>query len=1385
MDKDLIKQSEKRLSKQKNTRLWWEIVVLVALVVLAGTMRLLTGPASATTGDNTEVAELTMETYDGVPVAFSQQGEDRSLDEFVTNVTADSYTYNKSNETVSVSDLHLDFRFDDGSMLDTSSLYVFTCPDEVQIPEELLNPESSGRDAYDMAVEGGSLKGHYRLVFDADSREYRILAQFSGTPGEWVEGYVQFDAQFGSRLIAKTEQLSIRFTDLYELIVNPSEIKLPAEDVSLNYDLLVKKSAAEDTVNNRVLYTLKIYSLKGTPDMITVSDVLSDKDQMLDAASFRLESIGRWSGIYNSAVMEDWLDCYDVSQMEELVVSDISVRRDGNGFKLELPGLNEAHSDGNGRMQGEYYEIQYSYAINSWEQGSKTVNNQVTVSGEDVWTGKPVKADCDCSFRISHNQSCTVSKSGRLTDGTAVWSISIHNTGVNLAGYKLTDTMFGQADAKGLKITHSDGTKIVEGEYRINVSDSGKVTSIDFFEVNGKPNLNGYSISYQTSVGQSGTSKIRNTVTLLDAGGGSVATGTASVELYNISKNRNGSYTVVDENTITQAWKTRLSVMGGDIAEGTRIFDYFNGDKGSVQYMSYSQMEELQRALGDGWTLYVSANGGLLKKDYRDPDSTKAGYTVFPAGDENSKYYAFYIEAKRQIARPDSGELVFDYSTFIDVSSAAGFGETQYYINYAYIETPKEVSSGYTFSRGGIIKTDESGGTGASDISNSDGALTWKVKVAPDLDNTYKKLRVTDRLPEGIALTAVFLGTPKGSLSDIMPEEEKVTRTVGSSTLSCTYWVEDGVINVEFDNGDNYFSSEDTFTITYRCVVENLEELEVGETIAFENSATLWEADKEIPSNVQIQNWTKEKEPEPDMRVLSKTGSWDYNKQSVKYSVVINPAARKYSDSGTIELKDELAIGRYVWPNQLAFPLEAKAELNLEKVKLYYAEANEDGEGNISYSKGQELAASQWSYTCEAKEYDGYHSYWDPEAGDVSCNRYTIVAKIPDGTPLILDYEYAISGNFKEWKEYAESITSIPGVSDPPMTFDNRVELVGVQNTQTGEVIREQWKKSGTSGGIKTECTYEIVKVERGNYALQLPGAEFAVYQYAEDGADIQIDSRTTNAEGKIYIKFKTDKGADNSALFKKDTLYYIQETTAPDGYLTEKDPPKYYFYYATADSKFKLPSEKKLDLRSGGEGGGLINEPVNLWSVNKRSIVENTPDVTELTVEKRWQGSNGAPVERNYGTIYVRLYRLGESGEPELVSYQGNDTTTIDYDTQKAWSFTFAHLTKSYWDAAGNEQPYQYYVEEVGVSTQGNTSNSTGHYLVSYSNTEDGESYSAARDVAAAGGTIIITNKENSYVLPATGGMGTKCYTYGGMLLLVLAGVFSIVYRCKKQHKY
>jgi uncharacterized surface anchored protein len=72
-----------------------------------------------------------------------------------------------------------------------------------------------------------------------------------------------------------------------------------------------------------------------------------------------------------------------------------------------------------------------------------------------------------------------------------------------------------------------------------------------------------------------------------------------------------------------------------------------------------------------------------------------------------------------------------------------------------------------------------------------------------------------------------------------------------------------------------------------------------------------------------------------------------------------------------------------------------------------------------------------------------------------------------------------------------------------------------------------------------------------------LEGATFAMYKYVADGEDELYMSQVTDENGIAYFGHRT---SDNYEIIKEDTLYYLVETEAPEGYALSDT--RYYFEF-------------------------------------------------------------------------------------------------------------------------------------------------------------------------------------------------------------------------------
>lgn len=1364
MDKELLRQGQKRLSKQRNRRLWWEVVTLIAVVVLSGTMYMLTYSASAYAPDSTEsdvqetnyTAEGTQGEESGDDDGQKEDGKEPdetetqtgekemlALDEYISDVAAESYSYIKDGDEFLAKNLRIEFEFEDGNDLDVNRLYAYTCPDDIVIQDALLNPEGGDKDAYSMKFSDGNLMGKYRLV-QTDDGKYQIVIHFMGKPGKKVSGYVQFNGTLKVNALKDDGKIHVDFTDEVELTADLGDIMKPSDNVGINYDIRVEKKAVVDKENNRINYTLTIFSTKGTPGTIKLTDQLNNSDEMLDAEKLTITSIVKEKCKYWYAVLDNGVSYEPLRTGGEEISASPKSTGDGH-FELELPGLSKAEKDVSGTDIGEFYTVEYSYPMEEWGGGMKTVVNEAVVEAVNSKTGEVITDRRTSQTTVDY--SYTLAKSGSLDEDKeeVTWTIRVNEKGADIAECNVTDDMFGKVTPEQLHITHLDGSAAGEDEYDISTK-SGMVSKITFAGLGeNEINRNGYIITYTTSIKNETSPAISNKA-YLKSGKVTLENSTAKVRNNLISKQREGGYVEkAGEDTAVQKWSVEVVVPSGGIEKDTEIFDYNNNaeNKEFNQYMTAAQLKELHESTKAYWNLYVCKESGESAGYYQDT----AHYEKFTDADAKGKYYAFYLKAKDTVPRPDgANKLIITYSTTFDTDGISSWSDPCFR-NYAYMNG-QEVHSEFWYHKGGIVKMDENWNTQPTAVSNADGSIVWRVKAAAEKAGAYSSLTIVDSMPEGLDVESVEISY-EGETASILRPGAAATKEKKLLDMAYTCQMTDRELSVEMKKDGAFFDPSQEIVVTYHCRVADAGSLKVGEVRSFTNSARLIEEGKEIKSNDQTQDWKKSTEEEPEKpaeeELLNKTGSWDNNAQKVSYSVTINKGAKQLGD-GTeqLELVDTMKTNRYSH-GYTDYPLETKAVIDYTKVKLYKAVVDEDG----NCTPGEEVSPDLWSFACKSREYDGEKGWDHPD------NTYTITAKIPNGMALILQYEYNITGDFEGWIKAYKKSNNIKGWEPKPqLDIRNSVRLTGIQDADNNHDINEAWSVSETSGVLRTDWNYEFTKVETGNFGVQLPGAVFGVYECG-DGKDKLVKTYETDENGKFYIKFN-EKDSDGNPVYKQDTMYYAVETEAPAGYLPAEEPVKYYFYFSRSSKEMKAPKDAVL---------GYGNEPKNLSDVVKRSVVENDLDATFITVNKLWKSAGGNDVNRPEGSISVELWRIMENGTKERVEYGGASSVKITPNAGKTWSYTFNRLPRHYLDEeSGAECEYRYFVKEVAVDD----TSGTGRYIVSVSNDENS---------AVGSGEITITNQENVYALPATGGTGTKWYTYGGLLLMLLA-VSVMVYR-------
>lgn len=336
--------------------------------------------------------------------------------------------------------------------------------------------------------------------------------------------------------------------------------------------------------------------------------------------------------------------------------------------------------------------------------------------------------------------------------------------------------------------------------------------------------------------------------------------------------------------------------------------------------------------------------------------------------------------------------------------------------------------------------------------------------------------------------------------------------------------------------------------------------------------------------------------------------------------------------------------------------------------------------------------------------------------------------KVPDSMPLILEYSYQVGGNI------GDSV----GIS-------NSAEIDGV-NDRTEEERKSDnylWFTIQKSSATANMDGVTIYKVDSDNNAILLKDAEFELYRW--DGIDSEYK---IVADKNGVTALKTD--SDGMVLLTElafNTAYRLKEIKAPQGYLCSQN--EYMFFIINSDTA-SYPECKPQGFTGEGRADGDI-----IYYPNKR-------DATSITVQKMWQASDGSALENTPNEIEIEIWQKTDKSDDEGILYKTCKLTAPN------WSLDEKLLPKTAYDENNNILGnYVYYVKEKADMSK---------YEVTYEN-----------NGGISEGTVTITNKEKRmYILPESGGIGTRLYVFAGVLTVfaALSAAFILHIHNKKINK-
>ena len=1344
MDKDMERLGKERLKRVKRRRQLATFVVSMAVIVLSITMYRLIQPASAEDQNKYEFE------VDGQKETYTNLGKLKNppvvkLEGDQPEVEWDGKTFNYK--------VDMSFAIGEGEFKDESGNiiknYYMTYGQDISIPDAVCDGWHSYTD------ESGNKFCNYRFIKNNDGT-FSVLIKFADDYIQSNTTEIKGGAAFGASGYSEVKDNG----DVVVKIGGDATLDISKEYIhwdknhSANYDITVKKSNTTDNTLKKddngkyAEYVVDVSSEKGTPDVITLNDVLQAGKMSVDTSKFTYtitkngQQVG---GEYTANVTA-------------------SQNNDNNNHNYNLtatlPKLNK----------GESCQIKYKYYYDTslCDSGNESqASNKVT--GESI-NKKSNEKVIDTSSSIIKYKRDDLDKTGTYDPNsqTVKWTITVNKERNDIVGAVLTDNCL--KDAKNFRM--SSEQDIYWKGAQIQYDKDGKISSISFVAINNNKNDSTYVITYETPVTpQSYDQTVNNQVVFknkeisFNKWAGVNVPGTHGD--IKVTKKVTANKEEPKKNRYELSWESTFTIPPTGADAGAKFVDELTNTTSDkmAHYMTYQQVKDVfdqaKTIFGDKIYNFKVKSGDQEYDFYSLDSNTGLKFTRF-----SFEFKDKYVPSNNS---KDGFKVTLNYKSYADYSAG---GEIEFKNNanfwdvnaYASFKTKKDIKSS-------IVKTDGNNNTANTYVKTTDvgydGTLTWIVKVT--MDKKATKYTITDNMPEGISVQNVTVQlqynnpdqgftypTLDGKSYTVDNSNNKTHFTAGINT-SCKKETSNGreIITTTVEKPKDAkvagWNEGSPIFLVYKCKADSAETLEAGKELVYKNKASAKsDSNDKIGESSQTQIISKPKQdseniPDSGDKVISKNGSWDNDQHKLNYTVLINPEGKTYLGADkTLNLKDVLSYKKVTYDDS-----SARWQVDLMPGTVKFREAIKQDDG--TYKPGEVISDCKWTYDSQEASQDYQYS------------SKTINATVPDGKPIMLTYTYSVKADLiQEW-----------GDSKPKFDVSNAVSLEGVDNSKTEIHTELKYTKSYSSFYVYKNDSFILYKTEEGNNGKLLPNAEFDVYKYDPNSTD-----STKTSDGYVHVKkYVTDKTGKIVIDFDKsmtyNTQYYVVETKAPSGYVLPEEPAKTYFYFSSPDTA-KYP----VTAPNNSLTGTCLANNYDIVYIGDEAI-----PTTEISVDKKWVDSKNKPINKTDGRIYLQLHQVDSSGKD--VKY--GDAVEVTPDKDGNWSYKFKDLPKTKTDDIGHitNETYKYYVTEVGIDKN----NSLSGYDVSYvfkdtNGTEINRTdanVAPGKDMAVDSGTIEITNKLNEYELPETGGSGNRwLYMLSGVVLIAIATI-TLFYKKQK----
>lgn len=1094
----------------------------------------------------------------------------------------------------------------------------------------------------DHTLRSGSAKiGNYRFVQKEDGT-YAILLKFNQdylNSKPQIKGDIDFYGEIGTEYGKQDGTIEITFNSNITLNVPKKDITYPADKTNA-YDIKTTKSGSYDSKTHQLTYTVTVVSKKGTPGNVSFDDKIKDLQGLtLSTPTITVEKCtvtetrtNKDSG-WSQAGSTEWETVND----HTLHVTE-SGEIQGTLPKMETnvseDGLERTHTE---------YEVTYVYKVSDMKNVNYQLENKVGVSSSS--TDKTLKIEHTDTAKVPLNNKYTITKTaGNYANGKIKWTITLNSNELDITNAVLKDTMVAGsttiadvlAKASDITIDPNSGFEYIDAAEDVT-TDPSKRVGIRFTKIDGQPNYKKYTIVYYTSHEQSDNKyTVNNTATLEPDGSDAVTTEPIGKDVNPIfyTKKALANEVKIEDGKMIIPWESSVDFSNTDkIEKGTRFYDSFvvagaNKEHAMTPEQARAMTIEWVDSKGNSYGRLDKASYELtfIKEATTNNDTGITSGTTADLENPNEKIHGYKIEFITNVSRPANATAVrVKYSSTVTASemhegdifrNLFKINDFQRWERWSYIPSfPK------------ITKMDGEDKTGTTPVVSEDDTITWKIKIHTD-GFLHGSVTIHDDLPVGVVVESVKR-QGDNSVITVTPDKEFKGKW-NNDILTGIYNKNEKTLEMTLSNVNNLMRNADyVFIIKCRAVSDPNDEnaaIVPGQSYEYTNNVSAWFDDTiKIGDASQTQNWS-EKDNTPVIEPIGKNVQTDSSGQTLNYTVEINPEGKKLLENSTEGLRVRDTLSVQIHPDYVTLKDDAgqgtpdkvtvSAALVQKSVKLCYATRNAET-GKLE-STGQEVPGYKMTLD----------SHVDPEHPERMLYLMEFTA-LPDDKPMLLTYTYDLVSdidiNYKNrWQKYGYWEQNC---------IKNTAELEKIGYTTTTKDTRLEFAHAGTSGSVVSTYNLTLKKVAEGDYTTLLPEAVFQLRKY-ENGEFVDVAGMTYETDSAGTITIQQGKN-DGDFKFDTKTLYCLVETEPPKGYALSQTPV-YFYFKDDKDSVHTLPTIEGID------------QAVDLNSQSKQVYVQNEPNLTSVTVEKKWQNSDGTKLDNPpVNEIKFNLVQLVSSTPP------------------------------------------------------------------------------------------------------------------------------------------